>query len=413
MDILSHRKYKDRMKTLILKRGEERRLRVGHLWVFSNEVDVQRTPLKDFAPGEAALVMDDGGRCLGTAYVNPASLICARLVSRRENDPLNADMLKTRIGRALALRQALFDTPHYRLCFGEGDMLPGLVVDRYGDTLVAQITTAGMDAQTDAVVAALVEATGATGVLLRNDTASRELEGLPREVRVAYGSVPDTTEISENGCTFTVPLTAGQKTGWFYDQRDNRAFAARFAKGQDVLDVFCYVGSFGATAARAGAASVTLVDASLPAVELAVENVKANGRAYGLGGVDDADGIEGDAFEAMTELRREGRRFGLVCLDPPAFIKRRKDAKQGLTAYQRANELALDLVADGGVFVTCSCSQHLDREELRRVLTHAAAKRKMQAQIIAQGHQGADHPVHPAMAETDYLKSFTARIFRA
>lgn len=398
------------MKTLTLKRGEERRLRVGHLWVFSNEVDVQRTPLKDFAPGEAARIVDHGGRCLGTAYVNPCSLICARLVSRRENEPLNADLLEKRVGRALSLRQALFHTPHYRLCFGEGDMLPGLVVDRYGDTLVAQITTAGMDLLTDAVVAALVAATGAAGVLLRNDTPARELEGLPREVRVAHGTVPDLVELFENGCAFTAPLTAGQKTGWFYDQRDNRAFAARLAKGQDVLDVFCYAGGFGATAAHAGAASVTLVDASRAALELAVENVKANGRAHGLA---DADGLEGDAFEAMRELRREHRRFGLVCLDPPAFIKRKKDAEQGLAAYQRANELALDLVADGGVCVTCSCSQHLDREALRRVLTHAAAKRKMQAHIIAQGHQGADHPVHPAMTETDYLKSFTARIFRA
>lgn len=394
------------MKTLFLKRGEDKRLRVGHLWIFSNEVDVARSPLKDFAPGECARVCDAGGRPLATAYVNPASLISARVISRKADTPLDADLLRQRLGEALTLRERLFDVPYYRLCFGEGDHLPGLVVDRYGDVLSVQLSTAGMDVVKEDVVSVLADLTKATSILFRNDMASRELEGLPRVVETALGTPPNMVEVVENGARFTAPLAAGQKTGWFYDQRDNRMAAARFAPGNSVLDAFCYVGSFGVMAARAGATSVTFLDASRPALDAALANCEANTPGC------EAEAIHGDAMDRLTELHEASRTFGVVCIDPPAFIKRRKDMKQGLAAYQRINELAVDLVADGGMLVTCSCSQHLDAAGLRNALVHAAARRKVRAHIVFQGHQGPDHPVHPAMPETDYLQCFVARICR-
>lgn len=394
------------MKSLILRRGEDRRIRAGHLWIFSNEVDVARSPLREFEAGESVRVLDAGGRPLGTAYVNPASLICARIVSRRPDQPLDADLLRQRFTTALQLRERLVSVPYYRLLFGEGDFLPGLVVDRYGDVAVAQITTAGMETHKDSIASLLGEMLGLTTLLWRNDTASRELEGLDRYVTPAFGTLPDVVMLEESGARFEAPLALGQKTGWFYDQRDNRVATARFAQGKTVLDAFCYLGSFGVMAACAGAASVTYMDASQLALDYAVRNTTLNASQCPV------ESIQGDALEQLAMLRNQEKRFDVVCIDPPAFIKRRKDAKAGLAAYQKVNELALDLVHDGGILVSSSCSQHLERDALRRVLAYAASRRKAQVQLVYQGHQGADHPVHPAMPETDYLKCFIARVNR-
>lgn len=393
------------MKSLVLRRGEDRRIRAGHLWVFSNEVDVAKSPLKEFEAGESVRVLDTGGRPLGTAYINPASLICARMVSRKPDVELNADLLRQRFARALDLREALIGEPYYRLVFGEGDFLPGLVVDRFGDVAAAQITTAGMEAHRDDIASILGDMLGLKSLLWRNDTGSRELEGLPRYVEAAFGTPPDDVELVESGARFMAPLAGGQKTGWFYDQRENRVAAARFAKNATVLDAFCYVGSFGVMAAKAGASAVTFLDASQVALDYAVRNAALNATCP-------VDTVQGDAMDTLRALRESGRKFDMVCIDPPAFIKRRKDAKAGLAAYQKVNELALDLVEDGGTLVTCSCSQHLERASLRRVLAHAASRRKAQVQIVYQGHQGPDHPAHPAMLETDYLKCFIARVHK-
>ncbi|MFI3272653.1 MAG: class I SAM-dependent rRNA methyltransferase [Pseudomonadota bacterium] len=398
------------MKNLILRRGEDRRIRAGHLWVFSNEVDVAKSPLKDFEAGESVRVTDSGGRPLGTAYINPASLICARMISRKPDAELNADFLRQRIGHALKLRDGLIGAPYYRLIFGEGDYLPGLVVDRFGDVAAAQITTAGMEAHRDDIASILGEMLGLQSLLWRNDTASRDLEGLPRYVEAAFGTPPDDVELVESGARFIAPFAGGQKTGWFYDQRDNRIAAARLATmnastgDSRVLDAFCYVGSFGVMAAKAGASAVTFLDASQVALDYAVRNAALNSPECQV------DTVQGDAMDTLRALRDQGRKFDTVCIDPPAFIKRRKDAKAGLAAYQKVNELALDLVEDGGMLVSCSCSQHLERAALRRVMAHAASRRKAELQLLFQGHQGPDHPVHPAMLETDYLKCFIARV---
>ena len=407
------------MNSLILKKNEERRIRAGHLWVFSNEIDTTRTPLKAFAPGESAVLRDAAGRALGTVYVNPNSLIAARLVSSRPEEPLSAGLIAERLRAAAAWRDQIYKTPYYRLVHAEGDGLPGLVIDRYNDIFVAQVGTAGMEAHKDALLQAVTDLFNPALLLLRNDLPGRELEGLPSgpecAVKVAVGALNAAAaaelEVLEQGLAFAAPLSRGQKTGWFYDQRDNRAraaaLAAAVAPGGSVLDAFSYVGGFGcAVAAAAQAKELTFLDASADALRLAEKNAARN-----LAHTDTAT-LAGDAVELLANLREAGREFKVVCLDPPAFIKRKKDETAGLGAYQRCNELALDLVADDGVLVTSSCSQHLTLEAFRQVLARAAARRRKTVQIIGLGRQGADHPVPPAMPELEYLKTFFLRISR-
>lgn len=388
---------------LRLKKNEDRRLRAGHAWIFSNEVDVSATPLTAFEPGDAAEVRDHRGAPMGTAYVNPRSLIAARVVSRQRGRPLDRDLLVRRLRRALSLRELVFPTPHYRLAFGEGDGLPGLVVDRFGDVLVAQVTTAGMERVLDDVVAALVEVCAPAGILLRNDTSGRALEGLESYVRVAHGEVPDVLPVEENGVRFEAPAS-GQKTGWFYDHRMNRARMAAYVRGRRVLDVFSYVGGWGIQAAAAGASEVVCVDASAPALEFVARNAALNGAA------DRVRSVRADAFDGMGRMVADGERFGVVVLDPPAFVKRKKDAKAGEEAYRRANQLAMELLEPDGILVSASCSYHLPRERLQDAMLRASRRLGRDLQLLEEGHQGPDHPVHPAIPETAYLKAFIGRV---
>jgi 23S rRNA (cytosine1962-C5)-methyltransferase len=389
---------------LRLKKHEDRRLRAGHLWVFSNEVDVAATPLTAFEPGEPVEIQDSRGAPLGAGYVNPRSLICARLVSRDRRRPLDGGLLRTRLRRALELRGRLYGEPFYRLAFGESDGLPGLVVDRYGDLLVAQLTTAGMDRLKDEVLAAMREVVEPSGVLWRNDVGNRELEGLDLYVETAAGLVPEEVEIRENGTRFVVPVSDGQKTGWFYDHRENRARMRRYLPGRRVLDVFSYVGGWGVQAAAAGAAEVLCGDSS----DFALRTLERRAALYGV--EDRTRTLRGDAFDTLRDLHAAGERFDLVILDPPAFIKRRRDAKQGEKAYLRANRLALDLLSPDGSLISASCSFHLSRDALLDVLLRASRDAHRDLQILEEGHQSPDHPVHPAIPETSYLKAFFGRV---
>lgn len=390
---------------LRLKRNEERRLRAGHLWIFSNEVDTAATPLTSFEPGDPVEVQDSRGGVLGSGYVNPQSLISARLIARRGGVVLDRALLRDRLSTALALRQRLYgDQPFYRLAYGEGDRLPGLVVDRYGAVLVVQITTAGMERVRGEVVDALVELLPGSSVLLRNDTGSRSLEGLPSYVEGAHGEVPEWMEVRENGVSFEVPLTGGQKTGWFYDHRENRARLGRYVGGARVLDLFSYVGGWGVQAAVAGAEQVICVDSSAPALEAMQRSATRNGVEGRM------DGVRGDVFEVLKELRERQERFDVVVLDPPAFIKRRKDARKGQEAYQRVNRLAMDLLVDGGIIVSASCSHHLSRDELQSSMLRASRELRRELQLLEIGGQAPDHPIHPAIPETSYLKAFFARL---
>jgi 23S rRNA (cytosine1962-C5)-methyltransferase len=255
------------------------------------------------------------------------------------------------------------------------------------------------------VVAALAETLAPTGVLLRNDTAGRELEGLGSYVEAAHGEVPDRVEIEENGTRFAVPVLGGQKTGWFFDHRLNRARMQRYARGRRVLDVFSYIGGWGLQAATAGAARVVCVDASAPALDELGRSAELN-----PGIADRVETLAADAFEALRMMRDEGERFDLIVLDPPAFIKRKKDAKAGEQAYRRINQLAMHVLAPDGILVSASCSYHLPHGGLRDALLRAGRGAGRDPQILEQGHQGPDHPVHPAIPETDYLKAFIARV---
>ena len=389
---------------LRLRKNEDRRLRAGHLWVYSNEVDVEATPLRDFQPGQPVTIQASNGKFIGTGYINPHVLLCARLVSRDPEHPLSPSLLVHRLNVALSLRERLYARPFYRLVHGEGDGLPGLIVDRYGDLCVAQLTTAGMDRVKDDVLAALQKVLKPQAVLWRNDSPVREIEGLERSVADAAGVVPETVVVEEDDLRFQVAPRTGQKTGWFYDQRDNRTRLDRYVRDRRVLDVFSYVGAWGIRAAVRGAREVLSVDSSAPALELAAANAALNG-------VSDCVRFEqGDAFEVLKALREARERFDVVIVDPPAFIKRRKDLKEGTLAYRRINEMAMQVLERDGVLASCSCSQLFPREALDQTLLQASRHLDRNLVILEQGRQGPDHPFPPAIPETDYLKAVFARV---
>jgi 23S rRNA (cytosine1962-C5)-methyltransferase len=392
------------LKRLRLGRNEERRLQGGHLWVYSNEVNNAVTPLKAFAPGELALVESHGGKPMGVAYVNPHSLICARLIGHG-NERLDTALLVRRFKQALTLRERLFDVPFYRLVFGESDLLPGLVVDRFGAHLVVQLNTAGMDAAREAIVEALVQVLQPASIVLRNDSSMRVLENLEKEVVVAYGNPPDHVALIENGVKFLAPLHDGQKTGWFYDQRPNRAWLKKYVVGKRVLDVFSYIGGFGVQAAVFGAKEAWCVDRSAAALDLVKKSAELNGVAERM------RCIEGDAFDVLKDLKDRGEQFDVVIVDPPAFIKRKKDISEGINAYRRINEAAMRLLGAEGYLLSGSCSMHLQRDELVDILRGASRHLDRHLQIIEEGMQGPDHPVHPAIPETRYIKAFMSRIY--
>lgn len=389
---------------LRLKRGEDRRLSAGHLWVFSNEVDTARTPLPGFEPGALCRVVSDRDKFLGYAYVNPHSLICARILGRDPEYPPNKSLIVHRLQVAQSLRRSLYDRPFYRLVYGESDALPGLVLDRFGDVVVGQIATAGMEAMRADVEAAVRKAIAPSAMLWKNDAGVRELEGLPSYVEPAFGDVPESVDVEEGGVTFRIPLGGGQKTGWFFDQAANRLAFRKYVGGSRVLDVFSYLGAWGLGALRAGATEVTCVDASAPALEGLQAAAAANGLKPAT--------IRGDAFDVMEQLHAEKRRFDVVVIDPPAFIKRKKDIPKGEAAYRRLNQLAIQLLERDGFLVSCSCSYHLEPQQLLAAIQRGARHRDRFAQVVEVGGQASDHPIHPAIPETRYLKAYFCRIVR-
>jgi 23S rRNA (cytosine1962-C5)-methyltransferase len=391
---------------LKLKRGEDRRLRAGHLWIFSNEVDTAATPLTQFEPGAAVAVHSDRDQFLGFAYVNPRTLIAARIVGRDPAYPLDGGLVVHRLRVALALRERLYREPYYRLVFGESDGLPGLVLDRYGDVVVAQSGTAGIDRLRPEIEAAVDKVVHAKTLVWKNDSGARELEGLTQEVAAAgAGHLPAEISVREQGVDFVAPLADGQKTGWFYDQAANRERLRRYLPaGARVLDVCSYVGAWAVTALKAGAGSATCVDASATALEYVARNAHANGVEVAT--------LKADAFDALKSLQESGARFDVVILDPPAFAKRKKDAPQALAAYRKLNQLALPLIERDGLLVSCSCSYHMGADELAGAIQAAARHGSRFVQILEQGGQSPDHPVHPAIPETRYLKSFFCRVTR-
>ena len=385
---------------LKLKSREDRRLRAGHLWVYSNEIDTRATPLRSLEAGTIVRLVSDRNRFLGYAGVNPHGLIAARIISRDPDRPPGTALVRRRLRTAHAMRERLYPGGYYRLIFGESDGLPGLVADRFGDYVVLQSATAAMEGLKGQVVDAVTRELEPKGIMWRNDGGARDLESLPRYVEVATGEMPGMVPVIEGREEFLAPLHEGQKTGWFYDQRDNRSRFARYPTAS-LLDVFCYTGAWGLAAARRGAVA-SFVDSSAQALEW----VESAGRREGLS----VETRKGNAFEVLRTLHDEGRRFAAVVVDPPAFIKRKKEFRQGLAAYQRINQLAMLLLEKDGWLVSCSCSHHLSETDLVAALQRAARHVGRFMQVLEVGGQSADHPVHPAIPETRYLKAVFCRL---
>jgi 23S rRNA (cytosine1962-C5)-methyltransferase len=389
------------LPVLRLKRNEDRRLHAGHLWIFSNEVDTGQSPLAKFKAGELVRVLAHNDRALGLAYVNPQSLIAARMLETWKIP--DVAWLAARIRAALALRERLHTKPYYRLVYGESDGLPGLVIDRYGPACVVQIGTAGMEQLKPKIQEALSQVLRCEAVLFKNDSSAREMEGLPSYVETAKGNFDQPALVIEDELEFQAPLAEGQKTGWFFDQAANRRALSKYVrKGARVLDVFSYVGAWGVRAAHHGAREVTCVDSSAAALELAAANAERNGLKI--------ETRKADAFDALEDLAKQGARFDIVVIDPPAFAKRKKDLPKALAAYKRLNQLALQVIADDGILVSCSCSFHVSAEELQDAIAKAARGAEKHLQILEMGGQAPDHPVHPAIPETRYLKAYFCRV---
>ena len=392
---------------LYLRRGEDTRLRAGHLWVFSNEVDVKRSPLSGFEPGEACVIVDEHDKPIGVGYVNPNSLICARVVQRGIDHAFDRSLLVHKLNVALSLREKLYREPFYRLVFGESDGLPGLTVDRFDDTLVAQTTTAGMERVKDDITAALLKVIKPSTIVWKNDASIRALEQLSDSVETVHGELKSPILVREGGLEFEVDPVGGQKTGWFYDQRANRDQLAPFVDDARVLDMFSYLGGWGLRAAAFGARDVACVDASASAVAAIARNVQRNGLS------DRVTALKADAFEHLKALRDARERYDVVILDPPAFVKRKKDFVEGRLAYRRINEMAMQILARDGILITCSCSYHLSRASLLEAVQQGARHLDRQVQVLSHLQQAPDHPVHPAIPETDYLKGFICRVLPA
>ncbi len=380
-----------------LKPKAERRLLAGHPWVYSNEIEMT-AETKGLALGGFVRLEAHDGQPLGTASFNRHTLIAARLFSRDPEAEIGADFLRGRLARALEVRRRLIDTPHYRLCHAEADGLPGLVADRFGDLLVLQLNSAGMQALEAPLLAALDALLAPAAVVLRNDTPARGLEGLEREVRTVRGAPEGQVELREYGARFLADPLRGQKTGWFYDQRDNRRWVAQLAEGARVLDAYCYTGGFAIQAALAGAERVTALDRSEPALALVQQAAELNGVA------DRLEVRRNDVFRELEAMSAAGARFELVICDPPAFAKSRKEVPPALRGYRKLARLAAGLVAPGGYLALCSCSHHVGPDAFAEQCARGLNDAERSARILRRAGAAPDHPVHPLLPESDYLK---------
>lgn len=375
-------------------------MKKGHLWIFSNEI--ADPPVSTLSPGEIHELRDASGEFLGMVYANPASLITARLLSRKRT-AIDIGFFRSRIELALQRRQRLFagrDT--YRLIYAESDLLPGLIVDRYGEYLAVQSLTAGMELLQPLVIEALVEVVHPQGIYLRNDSPARSLEGLPVEKKTVYGHVPEIVEIASGKLKLLVDIPNGQKTGFFLDQEANRDLMPRFVwNGATVLDLFCYSGAWGLHAIAAGAERVVGVDSSRAAVKLAEENARLNGMEGRFDAVRDS---------VLDFLKKTHEAWDVIVLDPPAFIKSRAQIKDGRRGYIDLNRRAFGKLQPEGVLITCSCSHHIDQAEFEEILVTASVQSGRRVAVVDVRSQGPDHPVLLAMSETRYLKVVACRV---
>lgn len=385
-------------------RAEARAIRHGFPWVFAGELVMDRRT-SSLLPGALAVLEDGERRPMGVVTVNPRSKIVARVLDQDPGATIGEDWIAARLARALAHRETLFAEPFYRLVHAEADGLPGVVIDRMGDLAVVQPNAAWSEAMIGPLVAALARVTGVARVVKNGSGRARGLEGLAEETVMALGEAPEgPVRVPMNGATYLADVMGGQKTGLFYDQRPNHAFAAGLARGGRVLDVFSHVGGFGLAALAGGAAGATCVDGSAAALAL------ARGGAEAMGAGDRLSARQGDAFAAMEALAAEGDRFDLVVCDPPAFAPSKQALEAGLRAYERVARLAAPLVREGGYLGLCSCSHAADLPRFRAACARGIGRAGRRGQIVHTGFAGPDHPTLPQLAESGYLKALFFRL---
>ena len=386
--------------SVILLPGRHRRAESGHPWIYSNEVRMDAAA-KALAPGALATLRRADDSALGVAMFNPHTLLSARMLDRDAARPIGRRFFVRRLRRALHLRERMFDVPYYRLVHAEADGLPGLIVDRFGAVLVVQSNTAGMARLEPLVLDALEELLEPAAIVLRNDSSARTLEGLSSEASVARGIFEGSVWVPENGAVFHADLIAGQKTGWFFDQRDNRRFVAAMAAGARVLDLYCFSGGFAVRAAHANAAAVLGIDRSEPALALAAETARRNGVA------EICRFQRAEAFGEAARLAAANERFDIVIADPPAFAKSRKDVRAALRGYRKLARLAASVTASGGILFLASCSFNVGAAEFNESVRRGLGDAGRNGRIIRVAGADADHPIHPALPETAYLKTMT------
>ncbi|MDE3059420.1 MAG: class I SAM-dependent rRNA methyltransferase [Pseudomonadota bacterium] len=389
------------MIPLRLKKGREEAIRGGYPWIYAGDI-IESSELLLLPPGGLVAIETHRGEAIGTGYYNARSQIACRVLALGQ-EKIDLAFLTSRIEKALAQRQRLIGAPYCRLIHSEADGLPGLLVDRFGDILVAQAGTAGMEQLQPLWMRALEDLLHPQAILLRNDTTARKLEGLKQEVIAARGNIPSLVEVQENGCIYLADVMHGQKTGWFYDQRDNRRMIAELAKGKTVLDVYAHSGGFGLLAAKYGAAQVALADSSRLALDLAAQAAVRNHLAS-------LHYMQGDAFETMERLAGEKQQFDIVLADPPAFVKSRKDIAAGLKGYEKVTRLAAALVLPGGLLFVASCSHYASRSSFDKAVQDGIAKAGREGAILKRTGAAPDHPCHPRLPQSEYLKGILLRL---
>ncbi|MBF9035626.1 methyltransferase domain-containing protein [Rhodobacterales bacterium HKCCE2091] len=385
-------------------KADARRIRHGHPWAWGDELVLDRRS-RGVPAGAIARLEDTAREPLGVGVATVEAKIAFRILDPDPAAEIGADWLRAKLAAALDLREKLYATPHYRLIHAEGDGLPGLIVDRFGDLLAVQPNAIWLEERLETIADLLQELTGCATVVKNGTSRAREAEGLPAEMAVLRGAAPSAPlQVPMTGAVYLADVMGGQKTGLFYDQRPNHAFAATLARGARVLDLFSHVGGFGLAALAHGAASVLAVDSSAPALALAREGAALTG------GAERFDTREADAFSAMEALVAEGTEFDLVVADPPAFAPSKAVLQQGLRAYERVANLAAKLVAPGGVLVLCSCSHAADLFRFRNSCLRGIGRAGRAPRIVQTGFAGPDHPQHPALTETGYLKAIGFRL---
>ncbi|WP_245732620.1 class I SAM-dependent rRNA methyltransferase [Propionispora vibrioides] len=388
--------------SVFLRKGAQHRVESGHPWVYQSELDYIDG---EFEPGDIVDVYNFRQKFIGRGYINPRSQIIVRLLSR-EQEPIDREFFKKRIQTAWKYRQTFISEPEYcRLVYGEADFLPALIVDKFGPYMVIQTLALGIDVHKDTIVSVLDELFQPEGIYERNDVPVRRLEGLPEVKGYLKGDFPTEIKVLENGIPFYADIKEGQKTGFFYDQRENRVFLKPFIRDAEVLDCFCHTGSFAVHAALYGAKKITSIDISAEAIELAKKNAELNGVAAVC------DFQVANAFDALRSMAEEQRQFDVVILDPPAFTKSRHALEGAARGYKEINLRGLKMVRPGGFLVTCSCSFHMGRDLFQAIVADAARDAKRVIRQVEYRTQAKDHPILPSAAETEYLKFLVVQVF--